>query len=216
MVVDYYYHIFNRSINKEPIFTRKRDCARAAKCLGYYRYSNPPMKLSHFLDYGVEKRKELLNQLRKSKKLVEIAAYCLMPNHFHLLLKQVTDEGISKFLSKFQNSYTKFMNTKYKREGHLFKGQFRSVLVEDDEQLLHLSRYIHLNPYSSAVVPSFKALESYPFSSFPEYLGDVEDGMCDKDIILGQFRNTLSYKKFVFDNAEYQKSLAQVKHLALE
>ena len=88
-----------------------------------------------------------------------------MPNHFHLLLKQTIDNGISHFLSKFTNSYTKYFNTKYNRVGPVFQGVFKSVHIESDEQLMHLSRYIHLNPVVSAVVEKQNLL-SYPLVIF--------------------------------------------------
>lgn len=139
-----------------------------------------------------------------------------MPNHFHFLLKQVEEEGTSKFMSNFTNSYTRYFNVKNKRNGPLFQGKFKAIRIETDEQLLHLSRYIHLNPYSSYVVKTLKDLEKYPSSSFPEYLGKSQTSLCSKEIILGQFKNLNLYKKFVFDQADYQRRLEKIKHLILE
>ena len=139
-----------------------------------------------------------------------------MPNHFHFLLKQVANRGISKFISNFTNSYTRYFNTKNKREGALFKGKFKSVRIESDEQLLHVSRYTHLNPYSSYVIKTLEELENYPYSSLPEYLQRSPKGSCQKEIILDQFKNLNSYKNFVFDQANYQRELENIKHLILE
>lgn len=149
-------------------------------------------------------------------KLVDIICFCLMPNHFHLLLNQLKDNGISKFMANLQNSFTRYFNTKHERIGHLLQGQFKAVLIEDDNQLLHVSRYIHLNPYSSYVVKDLESLEQYLWSSFPEYLGKVAAEICNKEIILSQFKDKKDYKKFVFDQADYQRRLEEIKHLVIE
>ena len=150
------------------------------------------------------------------KLLVEIIAYCLMPNHLHLLLKQLEENGISIFMSNLTNSYTRFFNTKQKRKGPLFQGKFKGVRIETDEQLFHVSRYIHLNPYSSFVLKSLEELESYPYSSLPEYLGLKKEIHCKTEIILNNFKNIQSYEDFVFDRAGYQRELEKIKHLAIE
>ncbi|MBN1262974.1 MAG: transposase [Candidatus Pacebacteria bacterium] len=162
-------------------------------------------------------KENLKKELRKKKDfLVEIVAYCLMPNHFHLLVKQAKDRGIRNFITKSCNSYSHYFSTKYKRKGPLFEGRFKAIRVETEEQLIHLSRYIHLNPYSSYLVKNFKKLAAYPFSSLPEYLNNIKDPICQKEIVLSYFSGFEDYKKFVFRQAEYQRELGKIKHLALE
>lgn len=153
---------------------------------------------------------------QENDKLVELICFCLMPNHLHLLLSQKKDNGISKFMANLQNSYTRYFNTKHERIGPLMQGQFKAVLIEDDEQLLHVSRYIHLNPYSSFIVKDLTDLEKYPWSSLPEYLGIVSTSICNKQVILSYFKSVEDYKKFVFDQADYQRKLEKIKHLILE
>lgn len=119
-------------------------------------------------------------------------------------------------MSNFQNSYTRFFTTKHHGIGPILQGQFKAVRVEDDNQLLHLSRYIHLNPYASFVVKELKDLIVYPWSSFPEYLGKTNTTICDKNIVLSHFKDAKDYRQFVFDQADYQRSLNQIKHLRLE
>lgn len=211
-----YYHVFNRTIHKEPIFVRRTDCKHASLTFSYYQIAKPPVRLSYFLSFGVAKRTEVLKNMSQKEKLVEILCYCLMPNHYHFLLKQLQENGISKFISLFQNSYTRYFNTKYDRQGHLYGGQFKSVHVEDNEQLLHLNRYIHLNPYTSYLVKSLDDLEKYEFSSFPEYLKKRQVKLCSGKIILSQFNNVESYKSFILNQADYQRSLKLVQHLTLE
>ena len=140
-----------------------------------------------------------------------------MPNHFHLLLKQIIDGGISKFMSNFTNRYTRYLNTKNDRNGPIFQGRFKAIRIETDEQLLHVCRYIHLNPYTSYVVKTFSNLEKYPYSSFPEYLGKTKREFCNKELILHHFnKDRKDYKKFVFNQANYQRELNKIKHLTLE
>ena len=217
MVTNEYYHVLNRGVASQPIFSSKRDYRRIIATIFYYQNKEVPLKYSKFLRLAKKKRTEILENLKIRKKYrVEIICYCLMPNHIHLLLKQAIDEGISRFMSDLTNSYTRYFNTKNKRKGPLFEGKFRAIRVETDEQLLHLSRYIHLNPYSSYVVKDFKKLEDYPYSSFQEYIQKTDVDFCNKKIILGQFQNSASYKNFILNQAEYQRELEKIKHLVLE
>jgi len=211
------YHVINRGSGSQPVFLSKRDYQRFLETFLYYQNKNLPLKYSRFLTLSSNQRQEILNELMKKKKfLVEILAYCLMSNHVHLLLKQVGDKGISLFMSNLTNSYTRYFNTKNERKGSLFQGKFKAVLVESDEQLLHVSRYIHLNPYTSYVVKNLKETANYPYSSFEEYLNPNLKGFCEKEIILSNFKSGSKYKEFVFDQADYQRRLEQLKNLQLE
>lgn len=183
----------------------------------YYKHQSPPLKYSKFLQLSNFDRQQILEDLKKQKQfLVEILAYCFMPNHLHLILKQVAEGGISKFMGNLTNSYTRYFNTKNKRRGPLFQGKFKAIRVETEEQLSHLSRYVHLNPYSSYVVKNIKALGEYPFSSLPEFLGKTQADLCQKSLILANFKNKTAYQDFVFNQADYQKKLEEIKHLTLE
>jgi putative transposase len=208
------YHILNRGISQQLTFSDKREYQRAVDTSNFYSFASPPVKFSHFLKFSQERKNRTITQL-KGARLVEILCFCLMPNHFHFLVKQIVDDGITKFMSKFQNSFTRYFNTRHQRVGPLFQGPFKAIRVESDEQLLHLSRYVHLNPYSSYVVKNFKDLENYIWSSFPEYLG-AKEGFCQKKLILSFFPNKENYRQFVFDQAEYQRELQNIKHLLLE
>jgi putative transposase len=212
-----FYHILNRGVASQPTFLSKRDYQRASLLLPYYQHLSPPFKFSRFLKFSKTKQSEVLQMMRKhGNLLVEIVAYCLMPNHFHFILKQLSDEGISKFVSDVTNSYTRYFNTKYERKGPIFQGKFKAVRVETEEQLLHLSRYIHLNPLSSYVVKTTKDLENYSYSSFPEYLQEAGDELCQKGLTLNNFKTASAYKDFVLDRADYQQKLQDIKHLTLE
>ena len=165
------YHIFNKAIDARPIFKHKRELKRAILALWYYHYKKRLYSLSAYLRLEKILQANSLNQLISSENSIEILCYCLMRNHYHLLIKQKRDNGISKYLSDFQNSFTRYYNAVHERRGPIFLNQFRAVRIETDEQLIHVSRYIHLNPYSSFLVKTLDQLIKYPWSSLPTYLG---------------------------------------------
>jgi len=210
-----YYHVFNRAENKRPIFSKTADCNRAIGLLEYYRFAETPMRFSYLMSYGLDKRANILKRVNTKDLLITVISFSLMPNHFHLLLRQEKSGGISRYLAQFQNSYTKYLNTKNLKDGHTFKGQFKAVRIEDGEQLQHIVRYIHINPLTSFVVKDFEDLEKYPYSSLQEYLG-LRKGFCDKAIILSNFKSKKSYRDFLFDQVGYQQELDYIKHLLIE
>lgn len=200
------YHTFNRGVEKRVIFSSERDYERFIQTLYYYQFSGPKPRFSIYTRF---KNKNFDH----NPKIVEIVCYCLMPNHFHLLLKQIKDGGIQEFLQKAINSYTKYYNTKYKRVGHLFQGVFKAVLIETDLQLIHLSRYIHLNPFVSNLVEN---LEYYPYSSYRHFVGSFNDRLSEAEIVLGQFKSNDDYKEFVIGHSDYARELEQLKHSLID
>lgn len=212
LVIGEYYHILNRGVARQPVFFGKRSYERFLVTLSYYRDLDPPIKLSRFLKLPQAARQSSLK--KHKEKLVELISFVLMPNHFHLLLKQTADDGISTFLSKLTNSYTRYLNTKQKRIGPLFQGVFKAVHLETEEQLLHLSRYIHLNSLVSFVVRE-KDFLTYPWSSLPDYLKGRSE-LVDLNPVFSRFSSPNAYQKFVLDHADYAKKLEQIKHLTLE
>lgn len=217
LVTDEFYHIFNRGVASQPTFLNKRDYQRMMELIPFYQNDNLPFRYSKFLMLNLKERMLAWEKIIKAEDfLVEIVAYCLMPNHFHFLLKQTKENGIRQFIGNIVNSYTKYFNTKKERTGPLFQGRFKAVRVETDNQLLHLSRYIHLQPFTSHLVKSLEELIEYPYSSFPEYLGKPGKGVCVKEEVLAHFKSRESYKQFVFDNADYQRKIERIKHLLFE
>jgi len=215
LVTGEFYHIYNRGINHCRTFIDKRDFNRAQLSLDFYRFISPPMRLSFYLRLPGHQQEEMSNELKRGKVLVEIVSYCLMGDHFHLLLRQRADGGIAKFMSNFQNSYTRYFNKRHKRDGSLFLDQFKAVRVVSEQQLLHLSRYIHLNPYSSYTVKNFSELKNYQWSSFLEYLGE-KNGFCTTGVVLSYFPSKEKYENFVLNQADYQRGLEIVKHLMFD
>lgn len=206
LVNNYFYHILNRGIEKRNIFLDDRDYKRFLKILKYYQYAEAKRSFSKLTN-------EDLKNAQRGEKIVEIISYCLMPNHFHLLIKQVKDKGISDFIRKISNGYTRYFNTKYRRIGPLFQGPYKAVMVESDEQLTHLSRYIHLNPKVSFLV---KDLNSYPWSSYTDYIGLENNDLVNKEEILGFFKDQKSYENFVLEQADYGIMLQMLKHQLLD
>lgn len=213
------YHVFNRGVAALPIYLNTRSYLRFLDLIGYYRFSNTPFSFSQLMSLPKEEGKKILVGLRKENSIhVEILAYCFMPNHFHFLLKQVTDRGISIFMKNLQNGYVKYFNIKNERAGPLFQSMFKAVRIETDEQLLHVSRYIHLNPSTAYLVEPGK-LTDYKWSSLSTYLDEDSDkinNFVNSEIILKFFKKRKNYLKFILDQASYQRELDKIKHLALE
>lgn len=210
----FYYHIYSRSIAGYNIFNDTADFDRFYHLLKLYRYSNFDYKYSRFIDLNVSLQASIILSLEAdSELLVDIVSFCLMPTHLHLLLKQNQDNGISKFMARVLNGYSRYFNTKHKRSGPLWSGRFKSVLVRDDDQLLHLTRYIHLNPTSAGLV---NRLKEWRYSSYGEYVNEIT---CTGTIICkdGLFDwNPKSYKKFVLDRKSYQRDLSLIKSLIID
>lgn len=208
-----YYHLFNRGVERRPVFTNKREFSRAVDLVNFYRFDKPSLRYSKFLALSEEQKLNFLASL--NERIVEIIAFCLMGNHFHFLVKQARDNGVSKFMANFMNSYTKYFNTKYQRVGPLFQGAFKAVHIESDEQLLHVSRYIHLNPVSGFKVKPDE-LKDYQWSSYPSYIGVSDLNLIDKDIVMDFFKKPVKYEEFVLDQIDYAKKLEVIEHLIID
>lgn len=195
-----FYHVFNRGVEKRLIFLEEKDNDRFLAVLHYYKYKRN-------IRYSFRSDMQLKSEEDKGEKLIDVISYCLMPNHFHLLLQQNVDKGISNFLRLIQNSYTRYFNTKYKRNGHLFQGMFKAVQIESDEQLLHVTRYIHLNPFVSNLV---KDPKEFRWSSHKEYLSAHLNSI-DKQAVLSHFKTAHAFDEFINDHAEYAKTIHGLK-----
>lgn len=216
LVTEEVYHIFNRSVARLPIFISKNDYGRAMEVIDFYTFGNTYLSFSHFRRLTQEQRLNFAESIfTPENKLNEILAFCLMPNHFHFLLRQKKDKGIATMLRNFQNSYAKYFNTKSERSGALFQSMFKAVRIETDEQLIHVARYIHLNPSTAYIIKDPQDLENYLWSSYPEYINNSA-GIADQKELLGYFKSVENFKKFTLDQADYQRKLGQIKHLTLE
>ena len=204
-----YYHIYNRGIDKRVIFKLKRDYERFIILL-YLANSQESFRLDDLLNKQHKTFDEIL-VLDKGKPLVSIGAWCLMTNHFHLMVRQEVDGGITKFMKKLGTGYSMFFNIKYQRKGALFGGLFKSKLIGvDDNYMKQLFVYIHLNSLeiefpdwgkeinkSSSDMKKF--LESYEYSSYLDYIGNdrIEKNILNKKNFPDYFEEENSFKDFV-------------------
>ena len=204
-----YYHLYNRGVAKQKIFSEMNDCLRLLKTFGFYLDDAHKTKLSEIS----KKEFKIINLTEPKKPLVEIICFCLMPNHFHLLIKQLIDNGISTFIRRSLDSYTRYYNRKHDRVGPLFQGRFKSVPVESDEYILHLSRYIHLNPFSNKLAAE---ADEYPWSSYNNYLRNQRTRICHPKFLLDLLGSTKEYHKITEDYKEYTQSLEEINKLLIE
>lgn len=195
-----YYHIYNRGNQKQNIFLDEEDRIRFLFVLLYFQspvvINNPGYYIRHFIGHRVFYVSPKITNNIIQNHTVELINFAEMPNHFHLILKEIREGGISRYMQKIQDGYTKYFNKKYEKVGHLFQGPFQSVLIKNNEQLLHLSAYIHRNPRE---LDQWKNNEiKFDWSSYQDYAQKNRWGdLLKTNIILKQFSNLDEYKNFV-------------------
>jgi len=217
-----YYHIYNRGVEKRNIFLDGADYFRFILGAREFNCVAPVCNLYRFRDPLVLEVKNI----EKKKPIVKFVCYALMPNHFHFIVQQVENGGISKFMQKLGTGYTKYFNKRYKRNGVLFQGVFKAKHISTDEYLLHLSRYIHLNPLGllrdkwmlKGVKDKdrvYNFLIQYKWHSLPFWLEDRPNLIkLYPAIILNQFSSRLYYKDFLLKWTE--ESFERIKEIAIE
>ena len=184
-----YYHIYNRGVDKRNIFVNNEDHVRFLLGMKEFNVLDPIGSI-----YENSFIKELPgHKIHKQKPLVNFIAFCLNPNHYHFILQQATEKGIEKYMHRLGTGYTKYFNNKYKRGGVLFQGKFKAINIDSNEYLLRLSAYINLNYLVH------KLGSSASKSSWNEYIA-TQKGICNKRIILNQFKNVDEYKNFATDS----------------
>lgn len=210
------YHVFNRSIGKATIFSGKRELHKAFEIVDFYRFPQD-IRLSKVKLLPQFARNGYLHQLKTKTPLVEIYCYAFMSNHYHFLLKQLQDNGISRFISNFQNSFAKYFNLRTDRQGGLFQNPFKAKHVETEEQFIHLSRYIHLNPVTAYLI-EFDELANYPYTSFFHYMDgvDTKENLINTELLFELVGSKETYRDFVADQVGYQRELALIKDLLME
>lgn len=175
-----YYHLYNRGAEKHPIFLRSNDYKFFIYLI--QKYISP--------DFIINPKTSLFEPMNISDQ-IDLLCFCLMPNHFHFLVKQKTSNAITLFTRRLFSSYAGYFNQKYGHGGNLFQGKLRGILIDSDEYLLHLSRYIHRNPID---LPKFKHnLQKYKFSSYQYYVGQNVVWIKNAPI-LNYFQIQLSHK----------------------
>ncbi len=200
-----YYHLYNRGVEKRIIFIDHQDYSVFLRFLKEYLL--PPYHPDLTTLANLNKRRHPIN----CSSDIDLLAFCLMPNHFHLFIKQKTKRGIKKFMQTLLINYAMYFNYKYDRRGPLFEGRYKAVLIEGEPQFLHIGRYIHLNP--KGILAKEQSLQDYEYSSYPYYLGERKADWLKPKEILEMFRSPknllpkdiLSYQSFVEDYASDDK-----------
>mgnify|MGYP001560810012 FL=1 len=189
---DHYYHVFNRGVDKRNIFESQEDLYYFFKRLIDLNKdgTNPSINNNRYKGQGRVAKDE------DAGVLVSIVSYCLLPNHFHLVLKQESENGISKFMQKLGTSYTMYFNQKYKRSGSLFQGKFKANMIDGEFGLPVLSVYVNLNYMHHRINPKASLVKS----SISEYLGtELGESICNKKEIKGvisEIGSVQEYKAF--------------------
>ncbi len=185
-----FYHIYARGTNKQPIFLVAHDYAYFVNLFARYLSKAPAIKRQK------EPYPHYYNQL-------ELLAYCLMQNHFHLLVYQVDLGAMSAFMKSLMTSYSLYFNRKYRRTGSLFESRYKAAMIDADNYLQHISRYIHLNP---------RFWKRFPYSSLQLYIRGNEPEWLMSEKVLGLFESRHSYLEFVEDYEAHKQMLAEIKH----
>ena len=182
-----HYHIYNRGVEKRKIFLDHSDYKYYLSLLE--SYTEPKVPVGTFSVKEARNKNIPYWRSKLEKDEIEIICFALMPNHFHFLFKQNSADAITRFMRRISNSYVKYFNKKYERVGSLFQGKFKSVLIESESYLLHLSRYIHLNPLEVRPLTISKEdwISSFTYSSYPAYLGKIKKSCVKTDTILSFF-----------------------------
>ncbi len=169
-----YYHIFNRGCDREPIFRSNENYV--------------------FLLQRVKKYFE--------PNIVTVIAYCLMPNHYHFLLRQEGEKPVGDLIQLVFNSYSKAFNKMYNRKGTLFEGKYKSIRVDEENYLIHLCRYIHRNPLEAGLVSDLK---DWAFSNYLEWIDKRKGSLVDRAFVQSRFPSPLDYQQFVLEYSPPKK-----------
>jgi len=202
-----FFHICNKSIANYHIFRSEKLLNRFFLTINYYNNAQLKISLSRAL------RTELILDnifLRKQESIIHIIAYCIMPDHYHLLAIIHNGELFSKYINNIESSYTRYYNKLCKRKGPLWQSRFRATRITDNATLLHVHRYIHLNPTTAGIV---QKPEDYTWSSYNSYIKDEKTLKINKEISIHSIRR---YQKFVEDQIDYQKTIKGIARAILE
>ncbi len=199
---DEYYHIYNRGVDKREVFCEEKDYLRFLIRMKEFNNNSSDSQRDYEKRKSEKNRQNLKLGFGYPKpsfrfldmlKLVDIICYCLNSNHYHFILKQLMNNGISKFMHKLDLGYAKYFNIKYDRSGSLFQGSFKAKHIDTNEYLLWLSGYVNGN----AEIHKIAQAENYKWCSYRDYLNKRQGTLCNKEIILSQFKNTEEYRKYV-------------------
>ncbi len=198
-IKDGYYHLYNRGVEKRDIFLDTQDYKVFLNYLKEYLSPLLPeskVKKTKFTLQG-QTFKALPRTPKNYSEDVELVAYCLMPNHWHMLIKQLSEKPMSEFIRSIMTRYSMYFNKKYNRVGSLFQGKYKAVLIDNESYLLHLSRYIHLNP--SEITGDIISA----YSSYGDYLGLRRTKWLKPDVVIKQFDSKVGLEFKKINNYKY-------------
>ena len=216
-VADGVYHVYNRGVEKRNIFLDAHDYAVFLYYLKTYLLP-PELAPDDRTPRGLRIRLQKLELHRR----IQLMAFCLMPNHFHLMLRQHDERAMPELVRRVRNGYVEYFNPKYKRVGALFQGSYRAVLMKDEAQTVILSRYIHHNPVELLSSLELKSLADYPYSSYSYYLGLRSAAWLDPQPVLASFReqphdrSPVAYREFVESESAYEADSVTLKAVTLD
>ena len=213
-----YYHIYNRGVEKRNVFLDASYYERFLLSMNLLNNKQDGLMIG-WRDYKKSNKNAVLNDFlklsfRKTARvpLVDIVAFCLNPNHYHFILKQVAERGIEKFMHKIGISYSKYFNERNDRSGSLFQGTFKSSHINSNEYLLYLSAYVNMNNF----IHGYSSKSDWTYSSLLEYLGKRECDFINISPVADQFGSRKEYEKFAHDNALYMRENKELKKYLLE
>jgi len=209
LVTRHFYHLYNQTLAGIKPFLLRRYSSRFVDIFYYYNQRLIPISYSQSLNLRSDNRPDDQKKINRPK--VEILAFCLMPNHFHFLVKQVVEQGISSWIRDVLNSFTKYYNNSQERKGPVFLPRFKSRPIISEEHLIHVSRYIHLNPFAAGLTTRIEEIASYPYSSLREYLkekADLTKRVEQKYILLSDYfaGNRRRYFNFLTSEAQHSRT----------
>lgn len=201
LVENEYYHIYNRGVDKRKVFLDDKDFRRFLLAIDLLNDERDGL-MSRWRDFQKNNpgRADISNfptsDVGKRRPLVEINAYSLLSNHYHCILKQVAEKGIERFMQKLGNSYTKYFNEKYDRNGVLFQGKFKSTHIESNAMLLRMSVYVNCN----SEIHGVNFAKDYKWCSYLEYAGERAAKICNTKVIKSHFRSKKDYRDYASEN----------------
>ncbi len=210
------YHVYNRGVEKRDIFLNDWDYHRFVHCLYEFNDEQPALNARHAYKSVIERHgcSAFFPEKVKRMPLVEIMVFTLMPNHYHLMLRQRKNKGVTRFMHKLGTGYTMYFNKKHVRVGSLFQGPFKAEHLTANEHLIHLPHYIHTNPFRG--LASVEDILKYRWSSFPDYAGKENfPHVTSRDFLLNIFNGEKGYLKFTAerignDNNSYPEIMNQI------
>lgn len=209
-----YYHVYNRGVEKRQIFLDDQDYGVFISYLKFYLMPPPDQNNPR----GPSPRLSPAQQLSNHHNKISLIAYCLMPNHFHLAIKQTNQDSMTNFVRALSTRYSMYFNKRYERVGSLFQGRYKAVLVDNEMQFLYLTKYIHRNPLD---LPGYtpENLIDYPYSSYRNYAGATHQSWINPSDVIFHYKNCNSrytYQHFVQESNEVSTEIETLGNITLD